>query len=160
MASPPEPHDIRLRKHLDGTIPAAAWPDGYSMRPFAADDAAGLHALLTSVFDDGSDGPFETWWPRLQGDPQFDPALCFLVFAPDGVLAAAALCWTTGFIKDLAVRPEARRRGLGRALMLHAFGVFRQRGAAHCDLKTNLVSNAEAVVLYERLGMVQVDWEG
>ena len=69
-----------------------------------------------TVFDDGADGPFETWWARLQGDPEFDPALCFLVFGSDDVLAAAALCWTTGFIKDLAVRPEARRRGLGRAL--------------------------------------------
>ncbi len=160
MASPPEPHDIRLRKHLEMECPAAIWPDGCFMRPFGADDAPALHALLADVFDDGSDGPFETWWARLQADPQFDPALCFLVFGPDDALAAAALSWTTGFIKDLAVRPEARRRGLGNALMLHVFGVFRERGVPHCDLKTNLVSNAEAVALYERLGMVQVAWDG
>ena len=44
--------------------------------------------------------------------------------------------------------------------MLHVFSEFRQRGAAHVDLKTNLVSNAVAVQLYRDLGMVEVDWEG
>ena len=160
MAGLPEPHDIRLRKHLDEELPRAVLPDGVRMRAFGADDAPGLHALLAEVFDDGADGPFEAWWTRLQADPEFDPALCFLVSGPDDVPVAAALCWTTCFIKDLAVRRDARRRGLGTALMLHVFAVFQRRGATHCDLKTNLVSNPEAVLLYARLGMVEVGWEG
>lgn len=160
MAGPPEPHDVRLRRHLGQPVPPAVWPAGFRMRAFVGDDAPALHTLLAEVFEDDADGPFETWWARLQADPEFDPALCFLVCGSDDAPVAAAMSWTTGFIKDLAVRPAARRRGLGRALMLHTFGVFQRRGVSHCDLKTNLVSNAAAVKLYERLGMVEVDWEG
>lgn len=44
--------------------------------------------------------------------------------------------------------------------MWQAFNAFRDRGAAHVDLKTNTVENAAALRLYERLGMVPVAWEG
>ena len=50
---------------------------------------------------------------------------------------------------------EARRR-----LEPAAFGAFRDRGAAHVDLKTNTVENAAAYRLYRRLGMIEVDWGG
>lgn len=157
---PPAPNDIRLRKLLDETLVAPHWPDGFAMRCLEPGDARPLHALLSEVFDDGTDGPFDEWWPRISDDPEFDPALCFLVIDARGRLAAAALCWTSAFIKDLAVHPEARGRGIGEALMWQAFAAFRDRGAAHVDLKTNTVENAAAVRLYERLGMMPVAWEG
>jgi ribosomal protein S18 acetylase RimI-like enzyme len=157
---PPAPDDIRLRKILDDTLLPPRWPEGFVMRGFAAADALPLHALLTEVFDDGADGPFEEWWPRISDDAEFDPALCFLVIDGKGRLAAAALCWATAFVKDLAVHPEARGLGIGEALMRHAFLAFRDRGAFHVDLKTNTVENAAAVRLYERLGMIPVAWEG
>ncbi|MBZ9962379.1 GNAT family N-acetyltransferase [Mesorhizobium sp. BR1-1-2] len=70
------------------------------------------------------------------------------------------MCWTSAFVRDLAVHPQARGRGIGEALMWHAFAVFRERGAPHVDLKTNTVKNAAAVRLYQRLGMSSVAWEG
>ncbi|TIS79491.1 MAG: GNAT family N-acetyltransferase [Mesorhizobium sp.] len=142
---PPAPNDIRLRKILDDTLAPPRWPEGFVMRGFEATDAPALHALLTTVFDDGADGPFD---------------LCFLVIDSKGRLAGAALCWTRAFVKDLAVHPEARGRGVAEALMWHVFAAFRARGAAHVDLKTSTVENAAAVRLYERLGMFEVDWEG
>ena len=157
---PPAANDIRLRKILDDTLVPPRWPDGFVMRGFEAADAPALHALLTSVFDDGTDGPFEEWWPRISGDPEFDPALGFLVIDSKGRLAGAALCWATAFVKDLAVHPEARGRGIAQALMWQAFAAFHARGAAHVDLKTNTVENAAAVRLYQRLGMTPVAWEG
>lgn len=157
---PPAPNDIRLRKILDETLVAPHWPDGFVMRTFEAGDASPLHALLTEVFDDGADGPFDEWWTRISGDAEFDPALCFLVIDAKGRLAGAALCWTSAFAKDLVVHAEARGRGIGEALMRHAFAVFKARGAAHLDLKTNTVDSATAVRLYERLGMSRVDWAG
>jgi ribosomal protein S18 acetylase RimI-like enzyme len=157
---PPAPNDIRLRKILDETLVAPHWPEGFAMRCLEPGDAPALHALLDEVFDDGTDGPFDTWWPRISGDPEFDPALCFLVIDARGLLAAAALCWTNGFVKDLAVHPDARGRGVGEALMWHAFAALRARGLDHADLKTNTVENAAAVRLYERLGMFEVDWYG
>lgn len=130
------------------------------MRVFEHRDAHALHALLEEAFDDGADGPFDDWWPRIHGDAEFDPDLCFLVIDGKGLLAGAALCWTSSFVKDLAVHPASRRRGIGEALMRHVFLAFRDRGAAHVDLKTNSVKNAAAFRLYERLGMVAVAWEG
>lgn len=157
---PPAPNDIRLRKILDETLVAPHWPEGFVMRCFEPGDALPLHALLTEVFDDGADGPFDEWWPRISGDPEFDPTLYFLVIDAKGRLAAAALCWASAFVRDLAVHPEARGRGVAEALMWHVFAVFRERGADRVDLKTNTVENAAAVRLYERLGMNPVAWEG
>lgn len=155
----PEPHDVRLRRLLDGSEAPPRWPDGLFPVALTPAAAPALHGLLAAAFDDGQDGPFETWWPRLSGDAEFDPGLCFLVF--DGSrLAAAAICWQSAFIKDLAVHPGWRRRGLGAALLAHVFCVFRARGAAHVDLKTNTVGNADAMRLYRRAGMVEVGWDG
>ena len=130
------------------------------MRTFRADDAQSLHTLLSEVFDDGEEGPFDTWWQKVSNDAEFEPALCLLVFDGEGQLVAAALCWTSAYLKDLAVRPEARRRGLAEALLCHVFGTFQARGAAHVDLKTDLVKNPDAVRLYERMGMRRVPLEG
>ena len=157
---PPAQNDIRLRKILDETLVTPHWPDGFAMRCFEPGDALPLHALLSEVFDDGTDGPFDEWWPRIANDAEFDPALCFLVIDEKGRLAGAALCWTRAFVKDLAVHPEARGKGIAEALMWHACAVFHARGAAYVDLKTNTVENAAAVRLYERLGMTPVAWEG
>ena len=160
MPRPPAPHDVRMRKLLADLSPGPSWPAGFHIRSFVPSDALALHTLLNQVFQDGSDGPFESWWPRISGDSEFDPALCFLVSGPGETLVGAALCWSSAFVKDLAVRQDTRRLGLGRALMLHVFSEFRQRGATHVDLKTNLVSNAAAMRLYRDLSMVKVDWEG
>ncbi|MDX8480228.1 GNAT family N-acetyltransferase [Mesorhizobium sp. VK24D] len=157
---PAAPNDIRLRKILDEGLTAPLWPEGFIMRPFEHRDAHALHALLEEALDDGAEGPFEDWWQRISGDAEFDPDLCFLVIDAKGLLAAAALCWTSAFVKDLAVHPGSRRQGIGEALMRHAFLTFRDRGAAHVDLKTDTVKNAPAFRLYERLGMIPVAWEG
>ena len=63
-----------------------------------------------------------------------------------------AQCWTSAFIKNLAVHPCAQGQGLGRALLLHSFQVFKQRGEPYVDLKV-LESNLRARHLYESAGM-------
>jgi ribosomal protein S18 acetylase RimI-like enzyme len=50
------------------------------------------------------------------------------------------------------VHPRAQHRGVGLALLNHAFTVFRQRGEGHVDLKV-MESNLGARRLYERAGM-------
>ncbi|MBZ9962378.1 hypothetical protein LB551_00920 [Mesorhizobium sp. BR1-1-2] len=107
---PPAPNDIRLRKILDETLVAPHWPEGFVMRSLGHGDAPALHALLTEVFDDGADGPFDEWWSRVSGDPEFDPALCFLVID-------AKACWRrrrcAGRAPSLGISPCIRRRGAG-----------------------------------------------
>jgi ribosomal protein S18 acetylase RimI-like enzyme len=84
---------------------------------------------------------------------------CFLALDHTDGLAGVALCWTSAFLKDLAVRADMRRRGLGEALLLHVLSIFRARGATHVDLKVEL-DNTDGIRLYQRCGMVRVPWEG
>ena len=148
---------LRMRRDLSGPVEPAEWPPGVVMRALGAKPDKKLvqaaHAVLEAGFWEGGGGApiFRQWWKALRKDDEFDPALVFLAMEGETVLGMAQ-CWTSSFIKDLAVHPAARRRGLGRALMLAVFHTFQQRGAAHVDLKVR-EENAAAQALYHSLGM-------
>ena len=150
---------IRLRRMLDDALQAPVWPAGFSLRTFEAADAPDVHALLTRVFDDGDDGPFEEWWPGVRTTPS-STRNC----SSWSTTRRPARGRRAGLDQRIPARsgrrPDARRLGLAEALMWHVFAVFQQRGAAHVDLKTNIVVNADAARLYRRLGMVEVAWDG
>jgi ribosomal protein S18 acetylase RimI-like enzyme len=148
---------LRMRIDLRSEIPKPTWPAGSSVRGFHDSDGPRLHALLEHGYRNGGGSveACDVWLPALTGDSEFDPALCFLVEAGDD-LAAAAICWTSGFVKDLVVHETWRRHGLGEALLRLAFRTFDQRGAEHVDLKVQ-AQNAPAIRLYERVGMRTVE---
>jgi ribosomal protein S18 acetylase RimI-like enzyme len=130
------------------------WPEGARLVMFTPEQAAGVHALLAAAYANGGGSvlPFAQWWIAVSHDAEFDPALCFVAQDASGRPIGVAHCWTSAFVKDLAVHPDWRRRGLGRALLLHAFGVFSVRGAGAVDLKVE-AGNAAAIALYKSLGM-------
>ncbi len=151
---------FRLRRNLDAAFPPPEWPAGFSSRTLLPEDAPEVHRLLQLAYAQTRDIPeYAAWWAGLSGDSEFDPALCFLAFDAQGRLAGAALCWTSAFLKDLAVRPEARRFGLGENLLRLVFSAFRERGASAVDLKVD-AGNADAIRLYERAGMYSVPFSG
>jgi ribosomal protein S18 acetylase RimI-like enzyme len=151
---------LRLRRQLDGFLEPPHWPKGIVIRTLLPTDAAPVHHLLQLAYvDQGGMANFATWWEALKADAEFDPSLCFLALDENGRLLGVAQCWTSAFIKDLAVHPDARRRGIGENLLRHAFGVFRNRGAAHVELKVDL-DNLTAQRLYERAGMRRVPLSG
>lgn len=131
-----------------------SWPAGISARTWEEGDAAPVHALLVAAFAGSREpvAPYEEWRDWFTGDPSFEPATCFLAFA-DATLAGVALCWREGFVKDLAVMPGWRRRGLGEALLRHVFRVFAARGAGEVSLKVDAANPTGAIRIYERLGM-------
>lgn len=147
------PH-LRLRKLLDERLDAPVWPDGVAPVRFADVDPRRIHALLETAFP-GVIAQFEDWHGNLIADTEFDPLLCIPAMSADGQLAGFVQCWTTGFVKDLAVAPAHRGRGLGAAMMWHAFATFASRGLPHVDLK---VETGEHIArrLYARLGMIEV----
>jgi ribosomal protein S18 acetylase RimI-like enzyme len=62
----------------------------------------------------------------------------------------------TAHVTDIYVRPEARGRGIGRALMAELVEPARAAGLEHVSLEV-LVRNSDARRLYERLGFAPVD---
>jgi ribosomal protein S18 acetylase RimI-like enzyme len=62
----------------------------------------------------------------------------------------------TAHVTDIYVRPEARGRGIGRALLAELVEPARNAGLAHVSLEV-LMRNTEARRLYERLGFAPVD---
>ncbi len=148
---------LRMRIDLLGGIPPPRWPEGSGVRTFHASDGPRLHALLEHGYRNGGGAvdALGVWLPALIGDSEFDPATCFLVEVGDE-LAAAAVCWSPGFVKDIVVHETWRRHGLGEALLRLAFATFQARGIAAVELKVH-ADNASAIRLYERVGMRTVE---
>jgi ribosomal protein S18 acetylase RimI-like enzyme len=147
---------LRMRRERPGEAPEPRWPGGVSVRTLEPDDAPGVHALLEHGYRNGGGevAPFPVWWRDLCLDEEFDPDLCFLaVEEATGRVLGVAQCWTSAFVKDLAVHEDARRRGIGLALLHHAFRVFAARGAEHVDLKVDEDNATGAPQLYEAAGM-------
>jgi ribosomal protein S18 acetylase RimI-like enzyme len=148
---------LRMRIELAGEVPEPTWPDGSHVRGFHPSDGQRLHRLLQHGYQrgGGSVDEFDVWLPALTGDSEFEPELCFLVEVGDD-LAAAAICWSSAFVKDIVVRESWRRRGFGESLLRLAFRTFQARGAAYVDLKVQ-AQNSAAIRLYERVGMRVVE---
>src|SRR6266542_5923042 len=62
----------------------------------------------------------------------------------------------TAHVTDIYVRPEARRQGIGQALLAEVLGPAREAGFDHVSLEV-MLRNADARRLYERLGFVPGD---
>jgi ribosomal protein S18 acetylase RimI-like enzyme len=155
----PKPFVLRMRRDLAGNVGQPQWPSGTTCRTIARADAKAAHAVLSAGFWEGGGGApvFKHWWSGLQKDSEFDSALFFLAVDRHGI-AGICQCWTSAFVKDLAVDPRARRIGIGKALMLTAFNAFAARGARHVELKVR-EENLAAQRLYNDLGMCVVGRE-
>jgi ribosomal protein S18 acetylase RimI-like enzyme len=142
-----------MRKVLKGTIPEPDWPGGVRIKVLEKKEAKDAHAVLAAGYWEGGGGApkFTNWWSNLRRDREYDPALVFIALDHEGCVGIAQ-SWTSNFIKDLAVHPRARRRGVGKALMLTTFEAFLVRGAPHVDLKVR-EENTVAQELYAKLGM-------
>lgn len=105
-----------------------------------------------------SDESFAASVLRLIGDPDTeyllgatgpgrDPAAVCQLRYRFGVWHEAGDCW----LEDLFVRQNARRSGLGAALLETALTRARERGCARVELDVN-EANTAAIALYERFG--------
>jgi ribosomal-protein-alanine N-acetyltransferase len=56
-----------------------------------------------------------------------------------------------GYVSDLALHPDYRRRGLGEAMLRWALAWFRSKGLKSAALQVN-TDNAPAIALYRKLG--------
>ena len=142
-----------MRRNLAEAVPEITWPQGMVLTQYRPESAEAVHCLMEQGFQDGGGRvpALKVWQQRFETDPEYDPTLCFIALDADGIVGVCQ-CWTSAYIKNLVVHPRAQRLGLGRALLLQAFNVFKQRREGFVDLKV-LEDNLRAQRLYERAGM-------
>ncbi len=158
-------HSFHMRINFDGAPQTPVWSDGISVRTFQADEDKHLVLdVLRASFQDHwgyAEQPYEEHYERWlhYWNDDFDPSLWFL--AIDGeTIAGICLCKPSrggdenlGWVQTLGVRREYRKRGVGRALLLHAFHDLYQRGKKAVGLGVDASSLTGAVRLYENAGM-------
>ena len=117
-----------------------------------------VHALVEEAFADLSDfrpTPYEDWAFWWNDRKRLD--LWFAARADAGELVGVSLCEPQraglGWIETLAVRRSRRRRGLGKALLLHSFGEFARAAGPPPALSVDSENATGAVRLYESVGM-------
>lgn len=154
-------HAHRMEIDLRQSLPTAEWPEGVTVRPFRSGDERTFYEVHQETFEDTWEPireSYEEWSHWLLQPPEFAPELWFLAVAGDEP-AAFAICnpYPTrddlGWVKILGVRNAWRRRGLGRALLLHAFREFASRGLRVAGLGVDAESLTGANRLYEQAGM-------
>ncbi|HET9322435.1 MAG TPA: GNAT family N-acetyltransferase [Gaiellaceae bacterium] len=153
-------HSYRMRIDFEEAPPDPDWPDGVVLRSATSTDIEAAYDVYVETFQDTWEfaaDPFEKWRHWMVED-DLDFSLWF--FAEDGgEVAGVALCapWESeqglGWVRVLGVRRPWRRKGLGRALLLHAFGEFHGRGFHGVGLGVDAESLTGAHRLYERAGM-------
>lgn len=138
------------------------WPEGIRVRTFDR----GLDERITYQIDEeaskdkGYHNPlsYEDWVKRMgMNRDTFDPALWFLAYCGSDVVGVAlnthALEPSAIWVDHLSVLREWRNKGIGKALLLHSFGEFYQRGLKTVKLSVDSKSLTNAPRLYESVGM-------
>jgi mycothiol synthase len=148
----------RMQIDLTAARESSAPVDGIDIRTLDPDDLTAAYEAHQEAFQDSwefTTESYDEWRHWLVDTESFDPTLWFLAW-DRSELAGEAFCRVreeTGFIGVLAVRRPWRRKGLGRALLLHAFDEFAARGFDRVALGVDAQSLTGADRLYESVGM-------
>ena len=148
-------HHYVMAIRLDSEPAAPELPDGFAIDTFRDEDDVAFHAAAGEAFAEewGHHSlPFDEWWALRKDE---DRSLWWVI--RDGSeIAACERCeegYGGGFVGMVGVRKPWRRRGFGKALLLHAFGEFRQRGFERVSLGVDSANPTGATRLYESVGM-------
>lgn len=143
------------------------------IRPFRPEDLPVIREITAMAFDgvsidQGIEREFgivngHNWkWRKarhVDDDAARDPDGIFIA-EEDGRILGSLTTWIDreagiGHIPNIALVPEARGRGIGRALIRHAFEHFRNNGVTHAKIET-LAQNEIGNHLYTSLGFREV----
>ena len=152
-------HFFRMAIELTEQPPEPQWPDGLTPRPFDREHAKAFQAASENAFAEEwghQPEPFDHWRRRRLDDQAATADLWLGVWDGDDV-AATLICdarrYEMGWIASVGVRIPWRRRGLGLALIHHAFNEFWRRGERKVGLGVDAENPTGATRLYERAGM-------
>jgi ribosomal protein S18 acetylase RimI-like enzyme len=149
-----------LKQHARMTIdlPAATAPvEGVSVRPVSQEELRDFYRVIDTAFRDAPDynqRTFDQWVQRWITDQtvHWDE---WLVAHVDSSLAGVlqSRAGDEGWVQNLAVLREFRRRGVGRALLGEAFRIYAEKGHATAGLGVDLENPTQAIKLYTAIGM-------
>lgn len=162
----------RMVTELDELIPQPQWPEGIQVRTLRyPEDLEAVYWMQDEAFSENwgyIQGSFEEDFPRWKnyvfGARGQKPELWFLAMDGDTIAGfinsqeRSDVDAEMGWIPTLAVRKAYRQRGLGQALLHHAFRTLQERGVMHVGLGVDAKNRTGATRLYERVGM-HVDQE-
>jgi len=141
------------------------WPAGITVRPFikGQDEQVTYQTDEEASKDKGYHDPlsYDGWVKRMGMDNEsFEPSLWFLACGGNEVAGVALNVFkkesNTGWVDHLSVRQAWRKRGIGKALLLHSFGEFYRCGIQQIKLSVDSKSLTNASHLYESVGMQTV----
>lgn len=132
--------------------------EGMTLQSFQPDhDEETLFTLYDETFRDAwgyTKKDFATWISQKKGD-EYDPSLWFIVWQdskPVGFLMSR-MQEDGLFIDLLGVKRVYRKHGIGKALLLHTFGIAYQRNQKTILLYVDSDSLTNANRLYQKVGM-------
>jgi len=149
-----EPGMLYTTRSLATPIPDKPLPDGFSMRPVAGRQEAGLVAAVHN-------GSFTPKWDAEQylavmRTPGFQINHELVVVAPDGRFAAYVIIWLdpisrSGYFEPVGCHRDFQRRGLTSALMYEGMRRMRAAGMETAIVRYH-VDNVSGVPLYRSVG--------
>jgi mycothiol synthase len=149
----------RMSMALEERSPPPAWPEGVNVRTFDQErDTRAVFALVQEAFGDNerhNAESFEEWQAFMIDREAFEPGLWFIAES-QGEIVGCVLCpdyQDEGWVRQLAVSRDWRRRGLGTALLRQAMSEFSRRGRRELGLVVDSWNRTGAKELYERAGM-------
>ncbi len=151
---------------MDAPVPDPEFPQGIALRTYnPATEAEAVYRAENDAFRDHFghvDQNFEEGlkqWKRNREHEGYDPTLYFLAMDGDEI-AGVNICRPysfydadRGWVRSLGVRRPWRKRGLGLALLRHAFNEFYRRGKRKVGLGVDAQNLTGALRLYENAGM-------
>ncbi len=155
-----------LRLEFERRPPAPAWPGGIAVRAFRpGEDDVNLVLAYRDAFKDHYgylEQPLEAEverWRHWMQQPDFEPSLWFL--AVDAGRICGYCCTYAeshgdkecGLVDEFGVCRAWRRRGIGRALLLEAFGAMHARGLKGVELTVDSDNASDALGVYASVGM-------
>jgi mycothiol synthase len=162
----PVRHFWHMQIDLAGSVPPGPSPAGIGIAGIDPDrDLGAIHAVLADAFlGDFGDHPqpLDQWAEEQARSPSYDPTLWLLAREggrPVGALTASAGD-DAGWVDLLGVVAPDRGRGIGGALLRHAFATFFERGLRQVRLNVDTENPTGATGVYERAGMRVVNgWD-
>ncbi|MEU4193972.1 GNAT family N-acetyltransferase [Kribbella sp. NPDC026611] len=131
-----------------------AVPEGIRLTGYDEARSAEVHRLIEDAFGEFQQRhkSFEEWAELTISRSTFLPSASTLAYDGDELIGAIiALDGDEGYVEQLAVRSDHRRRGVARAMLDQTCANFAELAKTTCILWTH--SGTGALAMYEHLGM-------